>query len=55
MRLGPGGRSGAVSATENDNRVIKQHKMGPRSRAMFNNKTMKMREIEQIYNLDDVS
>jgi len=29
--------------------------MGPRSRAMFNNKTMKMREIEQIYNLDEVS
>ena len=34
---------------------MKLHKMGVRSRAMVNNKTMKMREIEQIYNLDEVS
>jgi hypothetical protein len=55
LRLGPGGRSGAVSATENETKVMKLHKMGVRSRAMVNNKTMKMREIEQIYNLDEVS
>ena len=55
LRIGPSGRSGAVSANEIE--AMKQkRKISGRSRVMANNnKTMKMREIEQIYNFDEVS
>jgi len=56
MRLASGGRSGTVMSIENDRNSLNQAKRSSRTRAMFNHKTTKMREIEQIYNnLDDVS